>query len=446
MHNDFRFGVAMTDIPQFSVPLAERMRPSTLSEFTGQEHLTAPGKLLYHMIEQAELCSIILWGPPGTGKTTLAHIIATASGADFAALSAVTAGIKDVRQVIASAVERQTGKGRRTLLFIDEIHRFNKAQQDAFLPHVENGDIVLVGATTENPSFEVISPLLSRTKVLLLEQLCEADIVKILGNALADSKQGMGSFNVAADQEMLALIAQYSQGDARIALNTLELSVMLSEPDKAGERMLSRVSIENALQQKMLIYDKDGEQHYNLISALHKSLRGSDVDAALYWLARMLAGGEDPMFIARRLIRFASEDIGNADPRALQVALEAREAFHCIGHPEGDLALAQAVAYMATAPKSNALYKAWQKVSRIVAKTGSLPVPLHIRNAPTGLMRNLGYGKEYKYDHNYDDAIAHQDYLPEQIASEKFYQPSSRGYEKIITERMEYIARKKRER
>jgi putative ATPase len=254
----------------------------------------------------------------------------------------------------------------------------------------------------------------------------------------------MGGFHVEANQDMLDLIAQYSQGDARIALNTLELSVMLSEPDNAGVRMLSRVSIENALQQKMLIYDKDGEQHYNLISALHKSLRGSDVDAALYWLARMLAGGEDPLFIARRLIRFASEDIGNADPRALQITLEAREAFHNIGHPEGDLALAQAVAYLATAPKSNALYKAWQAVSKLVAKTGTLPVPLHIRNAPTGLMRDLGYGSGYKYDHNYDDGIASQNYLPEQVASERFYQPSGRGYEKIIAERMEYIKKKKK--
>jgi len=434
----------MTDTPEFNSPLAERMRPTHLSEFAGQEHLTAPGRLLHHMIEQAEPSSIILWGPPGTGKTTLAHIIATASGACFAALSAVTAGIKDVRQVIAAAIKLQQEQGQRTILFIDEIHRFNKAQQDAFLPHVENGDIILVGATTENPSFEVVSPLLSRTKVLLLKQLGEPDIIKILKHAAADSKRGMGGFHVEAGQDMLALIAQYSQGDARAALNTLELSVMLSDPNNDGMRSISRVNIENALQQKMLHYDKDGEEHYNLISALHKSLRGSDVDAALYWFARMLAGGEDPLFIARRLIRFASEDIGNADPRALQITLEAREAFHCIGHPEGELALAQAVVYLATAPKSNALYKAWQGVSRLVAKTGSLPVPLHIRNAPTGLMRDLGYGSGYKYDHNYNDGIASQNYLPEQIESERFYQPSGRGYEKIIAERMEYIKQKKK--
>ena len=434
----------MSDKPEFSVPLAERIRPVSLAEFIGQEHLTAPGRLLHHMIEQAEPCSIILWGPPGTGKTTLAHIIATVSGAVFVALSAVTSGIKDVRQVIAAAIELQKNQGQRTILFIDEIHRFNKAQQDAFLPHVENGDIVLVGATTENPSFEVISPLLSRTKVLLLQQLSEADIVKILENAIADKQRGMGAFHVAIDKDMLGLIAQYSQGDARVALNTLELSVMLTDADTQGVRRINRISVEDALQQKMLLYDKDGEEHYNLISALHKSLRGSDVDASLYWLARMLAAGEDPLFIARRLIRFASEDIGNADPRALQVALEAREAFHCIGHPEGELALAQAVAYLATAPKSNALYLAWQRVSALIAKTGTLPVPLHIRNAPTGLMRELGYGEGYKYDHKYDDGIARQKYLPEQIATERFYQPSGRGYEKIIAERMDFIAGKKR--
>jgi len=434
----------MTNTPEFNVPLAERMRPVNLGEFFGQEHLTASGKLLHHMIEQAEPSSIILWGPPGTGKTTLAHIIATASGAFFAALSAVTAGIKDVRQVIAAAVERQKEHRQRTLLFIDEIHRFNKAQQDAFLPHVENGDIVLVGATTENPSFEVVSPLLSRTKVLLLKQLCEQDIVAILKHAAADAERGMGGFNAEIPTQLLDLIAQYCQGDARAALNTLELSIMLCEPDTNGMRLIDHACIENALQQKMLHYDKDGEEHYNLISALHKSMRGSDVDAALYWLARMLSGGEDPLYIARRLIRFASEDIGNADPRALQVTLNAREAFHNIGHPEGDLALAQAVAYLATAPKSNSLYRAWQKTTKIISKTGTLPVPLHIRNAPTNLMRELDYGKGYKYDHDHDDGIAQQDYLPDQIARENFYQPTGRGYEKIISERMAYIKQKKK--
>lgn len=431
-------------VPHSNIPLAERIRPLTLAEFVGQEHLTSPGMLLHHMVEKSEPASIILWGPPGTGKTTLAHIIASSSGHEFIAMSAVTSGVKDVRQVIAAAAERRQAAAQGTILFIDEIHRFNKSQQDAFLPHVENGDIVLIGATTENPSFEVVSPLLSRTRVLVLNQLDEQDIITILHRALEDSERGLGSLHATAGQDQLRLIAQYSQGDARTALNTLELSVMLSETRCGGKRIVTDENIQSAMQKKTLRYDKTGEEHYNLISALHKSLRGSDVDAALYWLARMLAAGEDPLFIARRMVRFASEDIGNADPRALQVALDARDAFHFLGHPEGELALAQAAAYLATAPRSNCLYTAWQQVTRCVNKTGTLPVPLHLRNAPTGLMRELGYGSGYKYEHNYSEAVSDQDFMPEGLESERFYRPSDRGYEKIIGERIAYIQRKKK--
>jgi putative ATPase len=428
-----------------TTPLSERMRPENLEEFVGQDHLLGTGKLLRRMMEGDELYSIILWGPPGTGKTTLAHIIAAASHSLFMPLSAVTSSIKEVREIIAQAIKDKKENGRQTILFVDEIHRFNKAQQDAFLPHVERGDIVFIGATTENPSFEVISPLLSRTKVLVLKALTDAGLKTILRRALADADKGLGYLGVQAGDDVLEHIIAYAQGDARVALNTLEIAAGIAPSAEGGMRELTQEIVEEALQKKMLLYDKGGEEHYNIISALHKSMRNSDADASLYWLARMLEAGEDPLYIARRLVRFASEDIGNADPKALQIALEAKEAFHFIGLPEGKLALAQATIYMATAPKSNALYTAYGRAVQVIEQTGALPVPLHIRNAPTSLMKNLGYGKGYKYAHNYTEGLVDMDCLPEELQGRKFYTPSDRGYEKIIKERMEYIAKKKKE-
>jgi len=432
----------MTDT---KIPLSERMRPVSLEDFVGQEHLLGKNKLLRRMMEGSELYSIILWGPPGTGKTTLAHIIAAASNSLFMPLSAVTSSIKEVREIIGQAIFNKKEDGRQTILFVDEIHRFNKAQQDAFLPHVERGDIVFIGATTENPSFEVISPLLSRTKVLVLKPLSDAHLKMILQRALADKEKGLGGLRAHAGDEVLDHIIAFSQGDARVALNTLEIAAGITRPDDAGMRELTQEIVEEALQKKMLLYDKDGEEHYNIISALHKSMRNSDADASLYWLARMLEAGEDPLYIARRLVRFASEDVGNADPKALQITLEAKEAFHFLGLPEGKLALAQAVVYLATAPKSNAIYIAYARAARAAEETGSLPVPLHIRNAPTKLMKNLDYGKGYKYAHDYDAAVVDMDCLPEELKGRRFYFPADRGYEKIIKERMEYIAKKKKE-
>ena len=432
----------MTDT---KIPLSERMRPVSLEDFVGQEHLLGKNKLLRRMMEGSELYSIILWGPPGTGKTTLAHIIAAASNSLFMPLSAVTSSIKEVREIIGQAIFNKKEDGRQTILFVDEIHRFNKAQQDAFLPHVERGDIVFIGATTENPSFEVISPLLSRTKVLVLKPLSDAHLKMILQRALADKEKGLGGLRAHAGDEVLDHIIAFSQGDARVALNTLEIAAGITRLDDAGMRELTQEIVEEALQKKMLLYDKDGEEHYNIISALHKSMRNSDADASLYWLARMLEAGEDPLYIARRLVRFASEDVGNADPKALQITLEAKEAFHFLGLPEGKLALAQAVVYLATAPKSNAIYTAYARAARAAEETGSLPVPLHIRNAPTKLMKNLDYGKGYKYAHDYDAAVVDMDCLPEELKGRRFYFPADRGYEKIIKERMEYIAKKKKE-
>ncbi len=429
-----------------NAPLSEKMRPKSINDFVGQDHLIGKGKILKHIIEDKEFYSIILWGPPGTGKTTLANIIASSSDSFYVPLSAVTSGIKDVRQVIKEAIENKAATGKQTLLFIDEIHRFNKAQQDAFLPHVEKGDIVLIGATTENPSFEVISPLLSRTKVLVLNSLTHDQIKSILKRALKDQDKGLGSIKTEISDSVLEHIINFCQGDARISLNTLELAVMLATPLKNGTRKISKEIVEEALQKKLLLYDKNGEEHFNIISALHKSLRGSDVDASLYWLARMLEAGEDPLYIARRLIRFASEDIGNADPNALQITLSAKEAYHFIGLPEGKLAIAQAVIYLATAPKSNSVYTAYSAVTQTIKQTGALQVPHHIRNAPTRLMKDLGYGKGYKYAHDYSDAIIDQDCLPDEINDRKFYAPSKRGFEKIIKERMDYVEKLKKDK
>lgn len=429
-----------------TAPLSERMRPKTIDEFIGQEQLLGRGKLLRRIIEGGEFHSIILWGPPGTGKTTLAHIIAQGTECRFAPLSAVTCGIKDVRQVIKEARQYKTETGNQTLLFIDEIHRFNKAQQDAFLPHVESGDIVLIGATTENPSFEVISPLLSRTKVLVLNALTDEQIKSILKRALTDKENGLGHKDINVTDSVLDHIISFSQGDARISLNTLELAAMLAGAAESGRKKITEDIVSEALQKKLLLYDKNGEEHYNIISALHKSLRNSDVDASLYWLARMLEAGEDPLYIARRLVRFASEDIGNADPNALQITVSAKEAYHFIGLPEGKLALAQAVVYLATAPKSNAVYTAYTAAAATIKQTGALPVPLHIRNAPTRLMKELNYGKGYKYAHDDADAITDLDCLPDKISCRRFYTPSKRGFEKIIGERMDYIKKLKKDK
>jgi putative ATPase len=418
-----------------TAPLADRMRPQELDEFVGQEHILGKGRILRKAIEKGELFSLILWGPPGSGKTTLAQIIARRTKAHFFAFSAVLSGVKEIREVIKEAEGEQRYHGRKTILFVDEIHRFNKAQQDAFLPHVEKGTIALIGATTQNPSFEVISPLLSRAQVFTLEQLGPEELTKIMRRALTDAERGLGKHKITIDDSVLKLLATLSDGDARAALNALELAAMTTPPSKDGIRKITREAAEEAVQKRVL-YDKDGEEHYNIISALHKSMRGSDPDAALYWLGRMLEGGEDPLYIARRVIRFASEDVGNADPQALVVAVAAMQAFHFIGQPEGELALAQAVVHLAVAPKSNALYTAYGAVRKAIKETGALPVPKHLRNAPTRLMEEMGYGDGYRYPHNFPDAFVEEEYLPKPIKKHRFYKPTDRGNEREIRERL----------
>ena len=427
-----------------SRPLADRMRPRTLDEFVGQEHILGPGKSLRVQIERDDTGSLLFWGPPGVGKTTLAKIIARMTHADFIEFSAVLAGIKEIKQVMADA-ERARQYGTRTIVFVDEVHRFNKAQQDAFLPYVEKGSIRLIGATTENPSFEIISALLSRCRVYVLNPLSEAQIVALLHRALTDTERGLGDLHLQAEDDALRKIAAYSSGDARSGYNVLEIAATLAQ-EQQGTNQTPRITdaiVTDALQKRVLMYDKAGEEHYNLISALHKSVRNSDPDAALYWLARMLEAGEDRLYVARRVVRMAVEDIGLADPNALNVTLAARDAFDFLGMPEGDLALAQAVVYLCAAPKSNAVYLAYGAVQQDVERTAQEPVPLHLRNAATGLMKELDYGKGYQYAHDLESKVADMQCLPDSLKNRVYYHPTEEGLEKRIKARLEEIKKAK---
>ena len=425
-----------------NAPLAERIRPEKLEDFIGQEKTIGPGKPLRKAIENDELQSIILWGPPGSGKTTLAKIIAKITKAYFVSFSAVTSGVPVLRKIIKEAQDRRRYRIQRTILFVDEIHRFNKAQQDAFLPFVEDGTIILIGATTENPSFEVISPLLSRSTVYVLDSLSNEELKIIIDRALQNKEKGLGRYKIKIEPKTLNFIIELAYGDARIALNILEFAVIITKPNSQDIRQIDMKVIEEIVQKRCLRYDKTGEEHYNIISALHKSMRDSDPDAALYWVARMLEAGEDPLYIARRLVRFASEDVGNADPQALQVAVASMEAVKFIGMPEANLALTQAATYLACAPKSNALYAGYKIAQQDIKRWGPLPVPLVIRNAPTALMKDLGYGKDYKYAHNFKQGYIVQEHMPKELKNKKYYYPKDRGFEKEIKRRLEKLKAK----
>ncbi len=433
-------------LPTGSVPLADRMRPRSLSEYVGQEHLLGEGQPLRKVYESGLMISMILWGPPGSGKTTLARLVARASDAEFVEYSAVVSGIQQIKEVVRAAEIQLRANGRKTILFVDEIHRFNKAQQDAFLPHIEKGAIVLIGATTENPSFEVIPALQSRTRVFVLEPLGRDHIVTIIRRAIDDAERGLGRTAIAISDETVGLLADNSNGDARVALNVLEFASDLCSSGADNRRVITDEIILAALQRRVCLYDKSGEQHFNFISALHKSLRGSDADAALYWMTRMLEAGEDPLYLIRRMVRFAVEDIGLADPRALNIAISVKDAYEFLGSPEGDLALAYCTVYLATCPKSNRIYKAFGEARQAAQETSDAPVPIHLRNAPTRLMKTLGYGAAYRYDHEYDDAVSGQVFFPDSLPERVFYEPTEKGMEGEIRRRIEAFRVRRAER